>query len=871
MRARVAHAYLPSHCSGRIIERYLSTGRSLAIDRTRTVLARHRRGHLVPMHMRLRDMPAGEGSHASGGAASGFTLMALLRPLGPRDCDGGLGAAGECAGGDDAAEGAGREETLLATDASVVTSATLGALACLGVSAEELAASGASIAAVFPGWGSAAAAGVFGPAGALLDMHPLRSAGPSGDTATPVSRPVRVWAQRVVVTGGPLTLQVVSWRPEPTPPAATGMLVPDARALSPSSSGACSSPSPSLDGDDLGAAPVSSRDELAGIRVLARVRGPTREPGVPEAVPPTAAGLPVGHRVNVQEAARSVGSLSPAAGGSKGSFAIGGPQRTHNVEADAAAAAGVSDPQARFTVASLRPSEARLGRSLETAERSGIVLSSLDVDAEAPTLPGMVSTPSAGIPVRAVRRPATPGVLPGVLKRVVDQPPQAVPGGLSPVPRGARRSIGDDKGSIDGSRYAGSLLRYGGGGGGERDSQTSKRSVGRRTLLRLRRALVEQATAARLPAPLRALWWAVAALIALNALLAGVQAGVLGSQLAGMAADISVARTQQDAIFAFMHLSRHIRMCQLDTNGHIERSADAALHSRGFLPPFVETFRASLQDMQVRGMIAGGASRGLSPLLQAAFRNARGPPPAPTMPPPLLWQAKVTAAGDPLGLTNVANVALASFVNAPLLEAGVDIFENSSAAQPVTGGSGGGGATSLVAPLGGNGSEVLLAQATQMPVLEAAWQLYGAASLVRAGAECAAAWHRDTRRGRRRSLACACRSRRASSLTRPTPSPPSAARASLPAGRSLPTRPSAASSTNTSLQPSVRPTMRSGPRARRSMRRRSPSSASLSSPCSSAASASRARACTPWSACSAACCIGSWTCRRSSATRWPSA
>lgn len=132
----------------------------------------------------------------------------------------------------------------------------------------------------------------------------------------------------------------------------------------------------------------------------------------------------------------------------------------------------------------------------------------------------------------------------------------------------------------------------------------------------------------------------------LNAVLAGVQAGVLGGKFASMAASIGLARTQQGAIFSFMHLSRHIRMCQLDTNGQIHRKASSALFSRSFLPPFVEAFRASLVDMQ----------------------------------------EKVDATGDALGLGSVANVDLANFINAPVLQAGVDVFANSSAAQPVDGG-----------------------------------------------------------------------------------------------------------------------------------------------------------------------------------------
>ena len=152
-----------------LIERYLQTGRSSAMDRTRVLLARHRLGHLVPvqargltkggedeggglgpgvwqplcsahtrkcaavshltcafhphpLQLRIRDMPY------PGSSGKGFTLLALIRaiddeppPLGDEGADAAAAAAAA----------APPEERLLVDAAGVIRSGTRGALALL--------------------------------------------------------------------------------------------------------------------------------------------------------------------------------------------------------------------------------------------------------------------------------------------------------------------------------------------------------------------------------------------------------------------------------------------------------------------------------------------------------------------------------------------------------------------------------------------------------------------------------------------------------------------------------------------------------------------------------------------------------------------
>jgi hypothetical protein len=123
-----------------MLSRYVTTGQSTILDRTRILLGVHKSGHLIPvctpfytsfsplllkffvvsfgfpqLLFRLRDIPPGE-SDEGGSSAGKNSLLALVRGI-------------------ESQTGAPTEERLLATDAGVITSGTLGALQQLCVAA----------------------------------------------------------------------------------------------------------------------------------------------------------------------------------------------------------------------------------------------------------------------------------------------------------------------------------------------------------------------------------------------------------------------------------------------------------------------------------------------------------------------------------------------------------------------------------------------------------------------------------------------------------------------------------------------------------------------------------------------------------------
>lgn len=120
-------------------------------------------------------------------------------------------------------------------------------------------------------------------------------------------------------------------------------------------------------------------------------------------------------------------------------------------------------------------------------------------------------------------------------------------------------------------------------------------------------------------------------------------------------------------------------------------------------------------------------------------------------------QSALGSAGDPIGLSSVANVAYVDFSNAPLKVAGVSINETDDDTLPVRGGAatlsrpGHGsetrpttrlqitgsdedfGSTPILGPLLPDGSSVLLAAHAQVTLIQGLWALYSSASTVALG------------------------------------------------------------------------------------------------------------------------------------------
>lgn len=164
--ASLVCASLPPPRSNTLIENYLHTGRSSAMDTTRVMLAKHRVGHLVPiqarapwmmggreggrhctslslthkclphtharapLQFRLRDLPPGE-SLGGGGASKSFTLLAMIKLIDARG-DASLDGGGEPETADTQRGGL-SEERLLIDERGGISSGTPGALALLQV------------------------------------------------------------------------------------------------------------------------------------------------------------------------------------------------------------------------------------------------------------------------------------------------------------------------------------------------------------------------------------------------------------------------------------------------------------------------------------------------------------------------------------------------------------------------------------------------------------------------------------------------------------------------------------------------------------------------------------------------------------------
>lgn len=153
---------LPS--SDAMIERYLQSGRSAAMDRTRILLAKHRAGHLIPLQLRIRDLPPGEAGNVGASAAGatstkGFTLLALMRALDEAGPPPEAGAAPSEA-----------EERVIVDAAGAVRAGTLGALALLRASASELAGVSVFVSDIIHDWPGARAAAAATENGAVVDL-----------------------------------------------------------------------------------------------------------------------------------------------------------------------------------------------------------------------------------------------------------------------------------------------------------------------------------------------------------------------------------------------------------------------------------------------------------------------------------------------------------------------------------------------------------------------------------------------------------------------------------------------------------------------------------------------------------------------------